>query len=355
MKLWPFLKDKCMMILLQIVCMGLLSLFLRLTGYGGANILLILIFWGMILCAWLTASFVMRKQYFREIEKILEQLDLRYLLGELMPYSYRYEDRLYRDVIYRSGKAVTERIRQVEDARREYKEYIESWVHEIKAPITAIGLLCENGRKSASADEQKDMWYTVSLENQRIENYVDMALYYARSEQVYKDFLIQKTDLQEIVEEVLEKNRLLLIRCLVQAEVDCQDMVYTDRKWIAFILNQLILNSVKYCSSRPRLLFVTKRERDGVLLILEDNGIGIPEEELPRIFDKGFTGSNGRKCQRSTGMGLYLCRKLCDRLGIGITAESQSGRGTRLLLTFPISNYISREEQEGPKSCKNVR
>lgn len=345
MKLWDFLKDKCMMLILQIVCMGLLSMFLCLTGYSRINIMLILIFWGMILGAWLVVSYIQRRQYFCEIEKILAQLDQRYLLGELLPASWRLEDRLYRDIIYRSGKSVIERIRQVEDARREYKEYIESWVHEIKAPITGISLLCENGRRSGDAASEKETLCTISLENQKIENYVDMALYYARSEQVYQDFLIRKTDLQEIAEEVLEKNRLLLIRHQVRAEVDCKDMVYTDRKWIAFILNQMILNSVKYCSDRPQLWIATRRERDGVVLILEDNGIGIAPEELPRIFDKGFTGSNGRKCQCATGMGLYLCRKLCDRLGIGLMAESEPDRGTRMLLTFPISNYISQTEE----------
>lgn len=355
MRLWDFLKDKCLLIVLQIVCMCLLSLFLQLTGYGQSNIMLILIFWAIILGVWLAVTYIQRRSYFRKIEQILDNLDKRYLLGELLPFSWRLEDRLYRDMIYRSGKAVVERIRQVEDTRRDYKEYIENWVHEIKAPITAISLLCENGRRSCSGAAAKEAWASVCLENQKIENYVDLVLYYARSEQVYRDFMIQKTNLQELAEDVLEKNRLLLIRCSVRAEVDCKDMVYTDRKWIAFILNQMILNSVKYCSSRPEFLIVTRRERDGVILTFKDNGIGIASEELPRIFDKGFTGSNGRKRERSTGMGLYLCRKLCERLGISITAHSQPGRGTTMLLTFPVSNYISRQEDETGQSCKNER
>ena len=119
------------------------------------------------------------------------------------------------------------------------------------------------------------------------------------------------------------------------------------RFWIAFILHQMILNSVKYCSAQPSFVIRTGRERDGVRLTVEDNGVGIREEELSRIFEKGFTGSNGRDHERATGMGLYLCRKLCDKLGIGLYAESEYGRGTRMTMLFPISNYIDREAGEG--------
>ena len=118
--------------------------------------------------------------------------------------------------------------------------------------------------------------------------------------------------------------------------------MYTDRKWIAFILNQMLLNSVKYRREQPVFYIYTERGKNGVVLVLEDNGAGIRQEEIPRIFEKGFTGSNGRSHERSTGMGLYLCRKLCGRLGIGIRAESEYGKGTKMFLEFPISNYISR-------------
>lgn len=267
-------------------------------------------------------------------------------------------------MIRRSNKSVIERIRQIEASGQEYREYIENWVHEVKAPITGISLLCENGRQpehasaaaplmASAADpgpapypdaRMRETLRAVSMENQRIENYVDMALYYARSENVYKDFIIRRTSLQEIAEEVLEKNRLLLIKNGVRAEVDCPDAVYTDGKWIAFILNQLFLNCVKYRSAQPVLCVRTKREKDGVSLMVEDNGIGIRGEELSRIFEKGFTGSNGRDHERATGMGLYLCRKLCGRLGIGLRAESKYGSGTRMQLHFPVGNFTGREQ-----------
>lgn len=346
MKLLPFLKDKCLLVILHVICMGMLSAFLRLTGYSRAGITLILIFWFLILASWLVYTCWQRKKYFGEIDKILDEIDQRYLLGELLPHSYRLEDRLYRELLRKSNKSVIERIRKIEDEKRDYKDYIESWVHEIKAPITGVTLLCENGRKagnSALEDAVKELLREISLENQKIENYVDMVLYYARMENVYKDFLIQKTDLQKIAEEVLGKNRLLLIQHQVRAEVSCRDMVYTDGKWISFILNQMVQNSVKYCGKAPVFLFYTRREKDGVILIFEDNGVGILPEELSRIFEKGFTGSNGRSRDKATGMGLYLCRRLCGKLGIGLRAESEPGRGTKMIMEFPISNYVMRE------------
>lgn len=361
MSVLAFLKDRFLLLVLHLVCMGMLSVFLRLTGYGSANLTIILIFWAIVLCVWLAVTYLGRKRYFEESGQILDKADKRYLLGELLPPSFRLEDRLYRDMIRRSNKSVIERIRQIETSEKEYREYIENWVHEVKAPITGISLLCENGRKpgrvsasgsvpnpapeseaasSADASDVREILRNVSLENQKIENYVDMALYYARSENVYKDFIIRKTSLQEIVEDVLEKNRLLLIRNGVRAEVDCPDPVYTDGKWVAFIVNQMILNSVKYCSEQPVFLIRTKREQDGVCLTVEDNGVGIRGEELSRIFEKGFTGSNGRDHERATGMGLYLCRKLCDKLGVGLRAASEYGGGTRMMLWFPVSSYI---------------
>ncbi len=347
MRMMDFLRDKGLLLLLHLVCMCVTMGFLSMTGYTKANIILILIFWIMILFIWLLATYLQRRKYFREMEQILEKVDQRYLLGELLPDSFRLEDRLYREMIRKSNKSVIERIRQIEDEQRDYREYIESWVHEIKAPITSISLLCENRRHSLSAEDSKGImedFYTITLENQKIENYVDMALYYARSENVYKDYLIQDTSLDEVVCEVLNRNRLLLIQNHVSADVDCEDKVYIDRKWIAFILNQMIQNSVKYQREIPLIHIYTRKETNGVILVFEDNGTGIPAEELSRIFEKGFTGSNGRNHERSTGIGLYLCRKLCDKLGIGIGAESEYGKGTRMLLEFPISNYITREE-----------
>ncbi len=334
MSVTEFIKDKILLIFLHIGCMVLLAAFLRLTGYQRDYCTLILICWCLILAVWLSVQFFLRREYFRKMEAVMDRLDQRYLLGELMPQSFRLEDRLYRALIRSSNKAVIERLRHMEDEQREYREYMESWVHEVKAPITGIALYCENHRDAGSR--------YIAAENRKIENYVEMVLYYARSDEVYKDYMIAETDLQEIVEEALMKNKYYLIQRGIRAEADCPDQVFTDKKWIEFILNQLLLNSAKYSREKNAYIKISTERLDrGVLLKVKDNGIGIPGEELPRIFEKGFTGTNGRDTERSTGMGLYLCRKLCGKLGIGIRAVSREGEGTEVILEFPVSSHFS--------------
>ena len=341
MNVAEYMKDKILLLVLHMSCMLLMAGFLHATGYETGYGLLILIFWLMILTVWLGVGYYNRKCYFRELETVLEKMDQRYLLGELMPVSHRLEDRLYKELIRSSNKSVIERIRQIEDEQKEYREYIESWVHEIKAPITSIDLMCEN--------HKEDVTRRIRLENQKIENYVDIALYYARSDEVYKDYVIQKTDLEETAVVVLNRNKRYLIQSQVQAEVDCRDLAYTDQKWITFILNQLVLNSTKYRrETGARIWIRTEKYGHGVRLIVRDNGIGIKEEELGRIFEKGFTGSNGRKRERSTGMGLYLCDRLCRKLGIVINVDSREGEGTEVSLEFPVSIYLLKEESYRP-------
>ncbi len=331
LKLGSFLRDKLLLFLLHLSCMLVSVSFLLLTGYPGDYCILLLICWLLILAAWVLYEYHNRKKYFALAGQILEQADQRFLLGELMPDSPRAEDRLYRELIRKSNKSVIERIRRMEDAQREYREYIESWVHEIKAPITSISLICENSRNQQ-----------IAMENQKVENYVDMALYYARSDEVYKDYVIQETDLQTTVEEAVMKNKFYLIQNKIQVDVECKGQkAYTDRKWILFILNQMILNCTKYKAEEgARIRMYTEACQHEIRLYVKDNGTGIKKEELSRIFEKGFTGTNGRKNDRATGMGLYLCRKLCQKLGIGIEADSVYGSGTTMILEFPVSSHV---------------
>ena len=289
MRFSEYIKDKILICLLHFLCMILLMGFFYITGYNRNAAALILIFWWIILGIWSVTGYYRRKKYFDRAEHILENVDQRYLLGELLPASPYLEDRIYRELIRRSNKSVIERIRMLEDEQNDYRDYIESWVHEIKAPITSIQLACENHKDEVTRQ--------IGLENQRIENDVDMVLYYARMEKVYKDYMIEETDLGKAASEILMKNKYYLISNGVRGEVECPDLAYTDKKWILFILNQLMLNSVKYKSENPKvhpyIHIYTERYGHGVRLIVEDNGTGIREEEMSRIFEKGFICADG--------------------------------------------------------------
>ena len=225
-----------------------------------------------------------------------------------------------------------EQIGEVERERLEYKEYIEQWIHEIKTPITAMKLLCENHR----TDWTKELL----LELEKTNRFTEQALYYARSEHTEKDYSVREMALSQVVHQAIADNKYLLLQGGMRLEVEeMQDTVYSDEKWVRFILNQLIANAVKYRTEQPVLRISTHKRQDQVILVVEDNGIGIAASDLPRIFEKGFTGQNGRLIQQSTGIGLYLCKRLCEKLGIGIAAES-SEQGTAISLAFHINCLI---------------
>jgi len=333
MNLTAFLKDKLLLFLLHFACMMALGAFLLSTGYPGDLCLLIFICWMLVLSIWTIYEYCKRKLYFSKMEAVLAQVDKCFLLGELMPYPEKLEDQLYRVMIRKSNHSVIEKIHAAEAAKNDYREYIESWVHEIKAPITSVALMCENHKSEVTRN--------IAKENGKIENYVDRTLYYARSDEVYKDYIIQETDLAQVAAEVVGRNKYYFIQNDMQVDIDCKNPVYTDRKWIGFILNQLLQNSLKYRRESDAIIRIyTEKKTKGVRLVVEDNGVGIKEEEIARIFEKNFTGTNGRNHERSTGMGLYLCKKLCTKLGIHIFAASEEGAGTKIMLEFPVSDFF---------------
>ena len=242
------------------------------------------------------------------------------------------EDQVYYRLLKMAGKSMLEQVGEVRRERLEYKEYIEQWIHEIKTPITAMKLLCENHR----TDWTKELL----LELEKTNRFTEQALYYARSEHTEKDYSVREMSLSQVVHQAIADNKYLLLQNGIHLEVEeMQDTVYSDEKWVRFILNQLIANAVKYRSEQPILHFSASRQQDQVVLVVEDNGIGIPSADLPRIFEKGFTGQNGRTVQQSTGIGLYLCKRLCEKLGIGIIADS-SDHGTAISLSFHINCLI---------------
>ena len=273
-----------------------------------------------------------RKRQMQKLLDMAEQLSERYLISEVMELPEQAEDQVYYQLLKMAGKSMLEQIGEVERERLEYKEYIEQWIHEIKTPITAMKLLCENHRM--------DWTKELLLELEKTNRFTEQALYYARSEHTEKDYSVREMALSQVVHQAIADNKYLLLQSGMRLEVEeMQDTVYSDEKWVRFILNQLIANAVKYRTEQPVLRISTHKRQDQVVLVVEDNGIGIAASDLPRIFEKGFTGQNGRMVQQSTGIGLYLCKRLCEKLGIGITAES-SEHGTAISLSFHINCLI---------------
>jgi len=312
--------------------MILMTLFLLACGNAVSVVEMILIVWVLILMVGMGIAYRNRKKELQKLLTMAEGLQERYLIQEVMRLPERADDQVYYQLMKMAGKSMLEQIGEVRRERLEYKEYIEQWIHEIKTPIAAMKLLCENHRM--------DFTRELLLELEKTNRFTEQALYYARSEHTEKDYAVREINLIDVVHQVIADNKYLLLHNKVSLEVaERMETVYSDEKWLRFILNQLVANAVQYRTEQPVLRFFAYQRQDQVILSVEDNGIGIPACDLPRIFEKGFTGQNGRIMQQATGIGLYLCRRLCDKLGVGIMAES-SREGTVIRLSFHINCLI---------------
>ena len=309
-----------------------LTLFLRLNRINTDSIILILTVWGIAVAIYLLIAYSTRKAQMNKLLALAEQLEERYLLPEMMVRPVRADDLVYYQILKLAGKSMLEQVSILKREQNEYKEFIEQWVHEIKTPITAMKLICENHKSDFSKD--------LLIELEKTNCCTEQALYYARSEHPEKDYLVREIRLFDVVHQAIAENKYLLRQSNVLIDLaETDDTVYSDEKWLCFILNQMIVNAVKYRAESPTIQFYVEHTENEVSLCIADNGIGIRASDLPRIFEKGFTGENGRNAsQAATGMGLYLCKRLCDKLDIGITATSNDK--TVFRLSFHINDFI---------------
>lgn len=293
---------------------------------------------GMVIAILIMTKYLMdwyrKKKYFEIITERVKDLKEPWLIAELLPVSYTIEDEIYQELLRKVGSSAIEEIHKIEDEQKEYEDYIEQWIHEVKTPITSIHLMLEN-RISENPGLKRDL----NVELSRLENDVELALYYARSEQIYRDYLIQKLNVRKVLLKVVNKNRTVIMNSSVAIDLDCDEALYAygDEKWLVFMLTQVLLNAIKYkAEADAKVVMRAKRDNKRIVLNIIDNGKGIKKEELPRIFDKGFTGSNGRDNEKSTGMGLHLVHKLCEKLEIDIKADSVYGEFTEI--SFSLKN-----------------
>jgi signal transduction histidine kinase len=327
MGLGEYLREKMPFIIVSIVASAFAAFMLQIVRADRFFIFFVPgIFFAGILFA-LIPEYIAKYRYYREFEEILGGLDKRYLISEVAECPDFYEGRILYDALKLVGKSMNDEIAIYKRSSTEYREYIEMWVHEVKTPIAGLELICENKGNERALEEV-----------QKIEGYVDQALFYSRSGDVEKDYMIKEIALSELVRHLLRNNSKYLISHKISVHLgNLAFSVRTDAKWVVFILRQLLDNSVKY--GGKNLWFDAAHRDDGIVLIFRDDGIGIPEADVKRIFDKGFTGENGRRFGRSTGLGLYLCKKLCTKLGLSISADSRPGAGVTMEIVFPHSAW----------------
>lgn len=330
-----FFKEKAITILLLLFGIITIEIFLMAYNVGMfIRIYIPLIIMGLYMIS-IIIEYFKRKKFYDNLLKMLEELDEKYLITEIIKTPNFLEGQILKNSLEQIDKSMLENVNKYKYMTEDYKEYIELWIHEIKIPIATSKMVIENNKNAItkSIDEELD----------KVENYIEQALFYARSNTVEKDYYIRKVVLKEIVNESIKKNKSSLIQEKISIDIhDLEIEVNTDNKWIVFILNQIIQNSIKYRKKENSVIEIYANQgKENVTLYIKDNGIGIKQGEITRIFEKGFTGTNGRLSnKKSTGIGLYLCKKLCNKLGIGIELNSVQNEVTEVKLVFPKDSYI---------------
>lgn len=288
----------------------------------------------------LIVDYIRKKTFYNNFKCKLDSLDQKYLIVEMLQDVYFLEGRILTDALYEIDKSMIEKINEYKMQVKDFKEYVELWIHEVKLPVASLTLMVHNQK----GEQSKKLLSQLT----RLDNYLEQILYYVRSENAEKDYLITKVNLSKVISNVALKNKDMLLAKgidFVVSDVDIE--VLTDSKWLEFIINQIVDNSIKYSKEKNAYIkIVAKEESEVIGLIIYDNGKGISKSDLPRVFDKTFTGTNGRsKSAKSTGMGLYLCRELCNKLGHKIQIISEEGKYTKVTILFDKNTFLQMDKE----------
>ena len=291
-------------------------------------------------------EYIRKRAFYNQMTDNTKRMDKKYLVLETVKEPDFLEGKLVYSWLYDINKSMIEHIKEYEYSKQDFKDFIEMWVHEIKLPIASLTLMCHNDM------ENIDRKFLTQIE--RLDDYADKVLYYVRSENAEKDYSFGNVSLKTVINKSAMKNMNLILGNNINLNVhDVDRNVNTDAKWLEFILNQIISNSIKYRRKEAASIEIWSTSNEGnasgelkqnfripiVKLYIKDNGIGIKKSDLSKVFDKSFTGENGRIGAKSTGMGLYIAGNLCNKLGHKITIDSEENEYTQVVITFAQDEY----------------
>ncbi|MBZ9621327.1 sensor histidine kinase [Clostridium sp. FP2] len=333
MKFRNFLRDRIFLILFYFMLMIFISsvvYFNNVVKISIENIAYINIVGFIMFILYLIFEYIKNKRYYDVIKYIIENQEENIINS--LPKSLNYEQKLYGELLMKVNEEFNLKINELYEAKKENVDFINSWVHEIKTPISACRLVIENSVYKSKEETLSNL----EDEIDHIENYVEQALYYSRLDSFSKDYLINEINMHSLIMGVVKKHAKEFIGKKIKIEInDLEFTIDSDKKWLFFILDQILSNSLKYTGSNGLIKISGILNLSGKQLIIEDNGIGIKAEDIQRVFDKGFTGYNGREDFKATGMGLYLSKSLSTKLGHHITIESKPFEFTRVTVHFP--------------------
>ena len=329
-----YFKDKVIFIIINIIVLVITSYLLFGLNVSSYAIFIICILNFLASISFFIYDCLRKSKYYSSLLKRLDELDKKYFIGDVATEEDFLEGKILFEIISQATKSMKDDISESIRNSNDYKEYIELWVHEIKTPIATCKLLIENN--------DNEVTESIGEEVTKVEDYIEQVLCYARSNAVEKDYLIKEINLKKSINAVIRKNANTLIEKRVKVDIRNVDKIVScDSKWIEFILGQIVSNSIKYMDKKESVLKIySENIGNDVILKICDNGIGMDEKSVIKAFEKGYTGKNGRRFGKSTGMGLYLCKKLCEKLGLGINIKSKENEGTEVTILFPINDMM---------------
>lgn len=268
-------------------------------------------------------------------DKIIEISDIGKIDESLPNNNYYFEAKLIKDIVRLKNDEMEGKVQKVKLSLDEMNDYITKWVHEIKIPISVCELIAD---KIDQVDESEQL----ILEFDRIKFLINQVLYTSRSSSYSEDLQISEINMERLVKDVVKRNAAFFISKNIDLELrNIKYSVLSDEKWLAYIIDQIINNACKYVSKDGKINIYAEQEEKVIKLCIKDNGIGIKGKDIKRIFDRGFTGENGRIFAKSTGMGLYLAKKMAHKLSHDIYVESEEGQGTKFTICFyKLSDYF---------------
>lgn len=319
-----FIHDKIYFLVTAAIITTIGLLFLTALKIRFEAICIVGVLWLTFLVAVLVIEYLRKVHFYKTLLGNLERLDQAYLVLETLSMPKFYDGEIMYNALYQINKSMLENVGKYRSQSQEFQEYVEMWIHEVKTPLATLSLISHDPK--------------INQQIKRLNDYVEQVLYFVRAENAEQDYLIKKVKLANVINEVASQNRETLLAKQIDFVVENVDYeVHTDTKWLEFVLNQIINNSIKYQSHKINI--TTNQNQQEIKLQITDDGIGIDSKDLPRVFDKSFTGSNGRISKQSTGMGLYIAKTLCRKLGHQIEITSQKSEFTAVTITFAKSKY----------------
>ncbi|GIM46202.1 two-component sensor histidine kinase [Collibacillus ludicampi] len=305
---------------------------------GWNNIVYMLILATVILGLSLLFDYIRQKEFYHQINRVMtdDQAGLEAVVH--LRTGTTHEQRALQKILHEQHKTFMDKLYGYRQQQEQHHHFTNQWVHQMKTPVSVIDLLVQQGEQISSVVEARNLFRSIREENERLMRGLDMILQMARLEKFELDVHIESVGLIPIIRHVINLHKKEFIRWSIYPKIIGQETcVETDRKWIAFVFNQLVSNAIKYSKTKPgnkQLLFLVDRVGETCRVRVKDEGIGIAPQDLPRVFDAFFTGENGRLTSESSGIGLFLVKQVCDRLGHRIEMDSQPDKGTTVTLTF---------------------